>query len=135
MCGNPAPRSKQTLTYSRMPCRYESTARSIVNTDIGLLPFLYYRCRCWCADCELTELETNTDFDRHGGGSCNTPCAGDPSSTCGGDLAISLYQSTTCREFYSCVVAPSASRTHTRVVTLTVVPSSASTYHVIHGPL
>lgn len=51
---------------------------------------------CWCAGCEITERETNTDFDRHGDGTCNTPCAGDPSSVCGGDMAISLYQSNTC---------------------------------------
>ena len=55
--------------------------------------------RCWCAGCDITELDTNTDYDRHGEGSCSTPCAGESSSTCGGDFAISLYQSTTCRKW------------------------------------
>lgn len=54
--------------------------------------------RCWCAGCEITERETKTDFDRHGDGICSTPCPDDSTSTGGGDMAIILYQSTTCRE-------------------------------------
>eukprot|EP00904_Undaria_pinnatifida_P011612 jgi/Undpi1/7581/HiC_scaffold_23.g10054.m1 len=53
---------------------------------------------CWCAGCDITDNDTNQNFDRHGEGSCSTPCAGDSTSTCGGDMAISLYQTTTCRE-------------------------------------
>eukprot|EP00904_Undaria_pinnatifida_P011685 jgi/Undpi1/7647/HiC_scaffold_23.g10120.m1 len=45
---------------------------------------------CWCAGCDITELETNTDYDRHGEGSCSTPCSGDSTSTCGGDFAAAL---------------------------------------------
>lgn len=54
--------------------------------------------RCWCAGCDLTNFGTNTDYDRHGEGTCNTPCAGDSSTLCGGDNAFSLFNTGTCGE-------------------------------------
>lgn len=52
--------------------------------------------RCWCAGCELTNFEINTEYDRFGEGSCNTPCAGDSSTTCGGDNAFELHNTASC---------------------------------------
>lgn len=52
--------------------------------------------RCWCSACDLTDGDLNNDYDRHGDGSCTTPCAGDPSSRCGGDMAFDLFLTGNC---------------------------------------
>ncbi|CAN0449885.1 unnamed protein product [Scytosiphon promiscuus] len=63
-----------------------------------LVGLLVLHCRCWCAGCEITDHGMNMDYDRHGVGTCYTPCAGDATTACGGDMAISLYQSAACGE-------------------------------------
>ena len=55
--------------------------------------------RCWCSGCDLTDNDTNTDYDRHEGGECTAACAGDSSMACGGDMAFNLYQTNSCGEF------------------------------------
>lgn len=41
--------------------------------------------KCWCG-------EEDVEFDRHGPGTCDFKCAGDPSEMCGGIFAFTLYQ-------------------------------------------
>lgn len=45
--------------------------------------------RCWCASCEIVDNDMNKD--RHRDSACKNLCAGDPTSTCGGCMAISFY--------------------------------------------
>lgn len=56
------------------------------------------RHRCWCAGCNLTENDINTNYDRHAEGTCSQPCAGDSTYSCGGDMEFSLYQTISCGE-------------------------------------
>ena len=48
----------------------------------------YPAMQCWCG-------EDGIDFDRHGTATCDFPCAGDSSETCGGYFAFSLCSTPT----------------------------------------